>query len=137
MNRRVFLALALAALPLGLGGCAAGGAGAGSSGDRELLTVDDFAQYESMDAYSVIRRLRGHWFNTRSTGTMMDPQLGRNNTAEIQVYIDGVLRPGGVNALKEINCGEVMEMRHMDGRDATMQFGTDHGAGAILVTTGR
>ena len=138
MNRRLFLALALAAIPLGLGGCAAGGAGAGGGGgDRDLLTVEDFGQYDAMDAYAVIRRLRGNWLNTRSTSTMMDPNIGANNQAEIQVYIDGVLRTDGVEALKQININEVMEMRHLDGRDATMQYGTDHGAGAILVTTGR
>jgi hypothetical protein len=48
-----------------------------------------------------------------------------------------VLRTDGVEALKEITVQEVREIRHLDGRDATMQYGTDHGAGAILVTTGR
>lgn len=137
MNRRVFLILAIALLPLGLGACAAGGAGGATGGDRELLTVEDFAQYEAMDAYTVIRRLRGHWFHTRSTGTMLDPDLGANNEMEVKVYIDGALAPRGVEALKELSINEVREMRHLDGRDATMQYGTDHGAGAILVETGR
>ncbi len=137
MNRRVFLALAIAVLPMGAGACAAGGAGAGTSGDRELLTLEDFAQYEAMDVYSVIRRLRGHWFHARSTGTMLDPDLGANNESQIKVYVDGALRTRGIEALKELSINEVREMRHLDSRDATMQYGTDHGAGAILVTTGR
>jgi hypothetical protein len=138
MTRRIFLALAVAALPLAFGGCAAGGAGAGGGGgDRDLLTIEDMAPYESMDVYSAIRRLRGNWFNTRSTSTMIDPNIGRNDPAQIQVYIDGVLRPDGVEALRGITVIEVREIRHLDGRDATMQYGTDHGAGAILVTTGR
>jgi hypothetical protein len=136
MNRRMFFALAIAVLPVAFAGCASGGGGA-ATGDRELLTLEDFAQYEAMDAYTVARRLRGHWFNTRSTGTMIDPNLGANNTAQIKVYVDGVLRPEGIDALKQLSIAEVREMRHLDGRDATMQYGTDHGAGAILVVTGR
>ncbi len=68
---------------------------------------------------------------------MMDPNLGANNQAQIKVYVDGVLRANGVEALKRISILEVSEMRHLDASDATMQYGTDHGAGAILVTTGR
>ena len=133
MHRRMFVALAF--LPLALAGCAAGGSGTVTGTNREILTAQDLAPYEAMDVYSVIRRLRGHWYNTRSTGTMLDPQLGRQNQAEIKVYMDGVLRPEGVEALKQLNVNEVRELRHLDGRDATMQYGTDHGAGAILVIT--
>ena len=136
MNRRVFFALAIVMLPAALGACAAGGPGAASGSDRELLTLEDLEPYLAQNAYTVVRRLRGHWFNTRSTSTMMDPNIGANNQAEIKVYIDGVLRTEGVEALKEISVNEVREMRHLDARDATMQYGTDHGAGAILVLTG-
>ncbi|MFC1791291.1 hypothetical protein ACFL0I_02345 [Gemmatimonadota bacterium] len=137
MNRRVFVTLAIAMFSMGMGGCAAGGPGVASGGDRELLTMEDLAPYEAMDAYSVIRRLRGHWYQTRSTGTMMDPNLGDQNQAAIKVYIDGVLRVEGVEILRGYSCAEIREMRHLDGRDATMQYGTGHGAGAILVVTGR
>lgn len=137
MIRRAILSLALLALPLAIGACAAGGAGSGGSGNPDLLTIEDFQQYEAMDAYAVIRRLRGNWLNTRATGTMIDPDVGANNPAQIKVYVDGALQPQGVEALKDLPITQVREMRHMNARDATMQYGTDHGAGAILVTTGR
>ena len=135
MTRRVLFFLAIALIPAALGACAAGGSGAASTQDRELLTLADFEGFEMMDAYSIIRRFRGHWLNTRSTTTMLDPNIGRNQENQIQVYIDGVLRLESVEALKVLSIGEVQEMRHMNSRDATMQYGIDHGAGAIIVTT--
>ncbi len=146
MNRKVFLTLALAALPLGLGACASGGPGGGAAGgagrDPDLLTLEDLSSYDASDTYTVVRRLRGNWLRTRSTGTMTNVQtggvnadLGSNDESQIKVYIDGSLRPEGVNALKDLPAVDVMEIRHMNARDATMQYGIDHGAGAILVTT--
>jgi len=138
MKPRFYLALGLVALPIWLGGCAAGGAGSSSSNsDPDLLTLEDLAPHENMDAYSVIRRLKGSWLRTRSTGNTLDPSLGSNDETQIKIYIDGSFRVEGVEALKGLPVTEVREIRHLNGRDATMQYGTDHGAGAILVSTGR
>ena len=49
--------------------------------------------------------------------------------------IDGSRAMNGVEALRNINVDQVQEIRHLNSRDATMQYGTDHGAGAIMVTT--
>jgi hypothetical protein len=137
MTRRALFAFMIGLLPLIGGGCAAGGPGTATDSDRELLTTEDLAPYGAQDAYAVIRRLRGHWFSTRSTGTQIDPTLGSGGLGQVKVYVDGVLRPDGLEALKQLTVNEIREMRHLDGRDATMQYGTDHGAGAILVFTGR
>ena len=136
MKRRFFLALGLVALPMALGSCAAGGAGASSNRNPDLLTLEDLAPHEHLDAYSVIRRLKGSWLRTRSTASTLDPALGSNDESQIKIYIDGSLRMEGVEALRDLPVSEVREIRHMNARDATMQYGTDHGAGAILVTTG-
>ena len=40
-----------------------------------------------------------------------------------------------MEALKELSVEQVREIRHLDSRDATMMYGTDHGSGAIQVTT--
>lgn len=137
MTRRALFGLLIALAPLAVAACAAGGPGVGAGSDRELLTREDLAPYDAQDAYSVIRRLRGHWFSTRSTGTSIDPTLGSPGPGQVKVYVDGVLRADGIEALKQLTVQEIREMRHLDGRDATMQYGTDHGAGAILVFTGR
>ena len=138
MTRRALFVFAVALLAAGLAGCAAGGAGTASSNtNRDLLTLEDLAPYEAMDAYAVVRRLRSFWLNPRATGSFgIDPDVA-GSQAQIQVYIDGVRSQDGVEALKQVNVSEVREMRHLDGRDATMQYGSDHGAGAILVVTGR
>jgi hypothetical protein len=41
----------------------------------------------------------------------------------------------GIEALRDLPVEVVQEIRYMNSRDATMQYGTDHGSGAILVTT--
>jgi hypothetical protein len=142
MDRRLFLAVALWVSPLGFAGCAAGGGGAGGGGDPDLLTAENLAPYMASDTYTVIRRLRGNWLRTRATGTMTDmrtgqanPNLGANDESQIKVYVDGSLRIEGVESLKSLPVEDVLEIRRLNARDATMQYGTDHGAGAILVTT--
>jgi hypothetical protein len=135
MNRRVFLALPIAFLPVVFGGCAAGGAGAASGTDRDLLTLEDLAPYQAQDAYSAIRRLRSIWLNVRGTGSYGVDPAGAGAQSQIQVYVDGARRADGIEALRSLLCSEIQEIRHLDARDATMQYGTDHGAGAILVTT--
>ena len=55
--------------------------------------------------------------------------------SQIQVYIDGSRAVTGMDALRDLSVQQVLEIRHMNSRDATMMYGTDHGSGAILVTT--
>jgi hypothetical protein len=70
-------------------------------------------------------------------GATSEDPVTRNMSGqgEVQIYIDGVQMNEGIEALKNLSVREIMEIRHLDARDATMQFGTDHGSGAILVTT--
>ncbi len=147
MNRKVFFAVAIALLPLAFGACASGGAGASSGRDPDLLTLEDLEPYQAQDVYQAIRRLRSNWFNARGSlgSAMFDPSGGggpptvvRADDAgenQVQVYIDGTNQPAGIEALKELSAGDVREIQHMNSRDATMMYGTNHGSGAIQVFT--
>ena len=145
MNRRVFFAVAIGLLPAALGACASGGAGAASGSDPELLTLADLEPYRAQDVYQVIRRLRSNWLNARGAQGTWQPNptdpTGMPSRADdlgegqVKVYIDGVVRPEGMEALKQLSVQEVKEIRHMNSRDATMMYGTDHGSGAIQVFT--
>lgn len=142
-TRKWLLAITVLALSAALGACASAGTG-GSGADREVLTEGDLAPYTMQNAYQVVQRLRGFWLNARTTvggwtaaATSDDPPtraIGQGE-GEVQVYIDGVQMSDGVEALKTISVREIREIRHMDARDATMQYGTNHGSGAILVST--
>ncbi|HZD06446.1 MAG TPA: hypothetical protein VE173_16155, partial [Longimicrobiales bacterium] len=92
----------------------------------------------------VIQRLRGFWLNPRTTIGGWEPAATPDDPptravgqveGEVQVYIDGVQMSEGIEALKSLSVREILEIRHLDGRDATMQYGTNHGSGAVLVTT--
>ncbi len=144
MNRRTLLALAIVLLPAALGACASGGGGAGGA-NRDLLTEADLEPYLAQDVYQAVRRLRSTWFNARGTqGTptaTTDPEhVGVSRAddagaAQVQVYIDGTRAMTGLDALRDLSVQLVQEIRHLNSRDATMMYGIDHGAGAIMVTT--
>jgi hypothetical protein len=47
------------------------------------------------------------------------------------------MRFGGPGALQQINASAIESISYRDGSTATQRFGTDHGNGAILVTSRR
>jgi hypothetical protein len=130
-TRRVWISAGLVFL---LAGCFSAGRGSPYQGDPEHLGWDELHEFESFDAYYVVRRLRPHWLNARRAGpVMVSPQsVGEWH---IQVYVDGIHQPGGPEVLRSISVGDVPEMTHLDSSDATTVYGTDHTAGAIIVQT--
>lgn len=119
-----------------LAGCAsAGKMGSATSGYGDLLTAEDMRGFQPLDAYAMIRRLRSFWLNPRGAGSWTTGPNAEGRQVQIRVYIDGVLQPSSVERLKSLMVSEIREIRHVDGREATLRFATDHGAGAIMVTT--
>jgi hypothetical protein len=87
-------------------------------------------QSEATDAYSAVERLRPQFFRIRGT----NKTFGNSETLEIRVVVDNAGR-GGVESLRQIPTSTVKEIRYINGTDASIQFGTNYGAGAILVQT--
>lgn len=116
-----------------LGACATTGAGSGeASADRDVLTHAQLAGLEHLSAYDVVRRLKPAWLRT---GRGQDSFVsGMQSRRGVRVYVNGALL-GTVVELRQIPSRDVQEIRHMDPREATMEFGTDHTEGALLVTT--
>lgn len=134
MTIRSLRPLVVLLLAAAFAACASGGERTPAGVNRDILTRQELQAYDSQDAYTVIRRLRSSWLNARTTGSMSNPEnLG--SESQIQVYIDGVRTARGVDDLETIDVSQIREIRYLDARDATMVYGTDHGAGAILVTT--
>lgn len=110
---------------IGLAACSsAGGGGSATGGGPNLLTAEDLADVQQLDAHQAIQRLRPRWLRGRG---------GVNPS----VIVDGAGRPEGLAALEAIRVGEVEEMRFMNANDATLRYGTGHNGGAILITTKR
>ena len=98
------------------------------SARRSLLTRADWAHLNAGDAHEVISRLRPQWLRSRSVA---GPNAQRS---QILVYLDG-MKLGSTAELRQINVSAVTRMEHLSGIEATRRFGSDHGAGAIVLET--
>lgn len=122
------LVLAAFALVTGLAGCAStGGSGGGSGGgtrrDPNRITAEELADYTTLSAVDVVRRLRPRWLQGRGGQNM--PQL----------ILDGARMGDAQSALRSLSVSDIQEMQYLNSSDATMRFGTNFPGGAIIVTS--
>ncbi|MEQ9399593.1 MAG: hypothetical protein RJQ04_10565 [Longimicrobiales bacterium] len=123
LTRRAFVTTF--ALTLGLAGCASGGGGGGGGGgSANLITAEQLADMQQLDAYQAIQRLRSNWLRSR----------GGNPP---QVMTDGMRQQGGLDTLRQYRVADIQEIRYMSAGDATNRYGTGFDGGAILITTKR
>ncbi len=115
-------------LVVGLAACASRGPAADRR-DRDVITFDEIARSELVDAYEVVQALRPEFLRTRGSASIRAPE-----PIEAVVYIDGV-RAGPPDTLRRVTRAVLREIRYIDSREATTRFGTGHRGGAILVIT--
>ena len=125
-RRRLILAAGFALLA----GCASGGGGTYASPD--LLTAEQLANYQHMNAFDAIRQLRPQWL--RSNRGQSSVRASSQQQRGLRVYVDGILL-GGTADLRSLEVRAIHEARFLDSREATTRFGTNHAEGAIVVTT--
>ena len=134
MERRTVLTMSAAA-GLAVAGlsvaCASSSESGGASRSRNLITVEELMEVPHSSVYEAVRALRPRWLQARAGASMRSP---RRETP--RVYMDGQLF-GGVDQLWTLLPGEVGELQFLSASDATTRFGTNHFAGAIVVTTRR
>jgi hypothetical protein len=101
--------------------------------ERDLITAAEIQARapDAKSAYDVVQRLRPSFLRKRPGGS-----LTTKEPAPIQVYVDGTLR-GSVYVLRELISQGVIEIRYLNGPDATIRYGTGHENGAIVVKTGK
>ncbi|MCI0432055.1 MAG: hypothetical protein L0271_00195 [Gemmatimonadetes bacterium] len=109
-------------------GCASGG-GPADRQDRNVITLDEIAAAELVDAYEIVQALRPEFLRTRGSASIRAP-----DPIEAVVYIDGV-KTGPPETLRSVRREVLREIRYIDSREATTRYGTGHRGGAILVTT--
>jgi len=110
--------------------CAAGTQGSARAPSRRILLGDEIQKANAATAYDAVATLRPEWLQRRGRTSVRDAAAG-----ELVVYVDG-MRQGGVTSLRNIRATDVFQMEYLDGPSATVQFGTGHGGGAILVRIG-
>lgn len=134
MTVRSVLVIGVAAAALTVSGCAGTSRSDDASpaaGDRNVLAEAELSTARDLDMYQALQRLRPAWLRVRSTGS-----IEHAGSEGVRVYVDRIPL-GGVEVLRGIAVQTVQQVRYLGGADATLQFGTNHGSGAILITTRR
>ena len=129
MNRPSFAPWVLLVVAGVLHACASGGSSTTSGGSGNVITRADMAGLERLTALQVVERLHPQWLRARGPDSF-------EASNEVVVYIDGT-RMGGIGELRRLNATEVAEIRYLDSRQATTQFGSGHTSGAIFLLTHR
>jgi hypothetical protein len=121
------------------GSSTAAGGSRTSSGGQDVITEADIQgrAADAANAMQIIQKLRPQMLRNRGLAVL--PTAGR--TAEEaaaaslpRVYIDTIAY-GDLNQLTNVNANQIREIRYINARDATTQWGTGHMGGVILVLT--
>jgi hypothetical protein len=88
-------------------------------------------QTEATDAYAVVARLRPQFMRIRGSKESISTSA---TPLEVKVVVDNATR-GDLESLHQIPTSTLKEIRYLNGTDASIQFGTNYGGGAILVFT--
>ena len=130
MSARSLLSLAIVCIVMSTA-CRTAGASGGPTRDRNLITAEELMAVPHSSVFEAVRALRPRWMQARAGLSLTNPAQQTP-----RVYIDGQLR-GELDEMWTILPGEVQEIRFMSASDATTRFGTNHIAGAIVITTRR
>lgn len=133
MRRMIVGILLVAAAGCGGGGSQqAGSAPRPVRGPANLITEAEINAGNYQHALEIIQNLRPAMLIARGTSAVTS---GANTTSvPVVIYVDDV-RMNDQSGLQNIPAGQVREIRFINARDATTRWGTNHGSGAILVTT--
>jgi hypothetical protein len=119
--------ISIIALALVMASCSSAGTGSASSRNSNVVTIAELAELDYLTGLEAVRRLRPNWLRVRGQST-----FSRQGSAGIRLYVDG--RPhDDISELGRIPATDILEMRFLNGREATTRYGTDHTNGAILV----
>lgn len=101
-----------------------------------LITTDEIEERAptAQHAQEIIERLRPQWLRPRRGAVSMS---GMTTAPAIRVYLNDIRQQGGTDVLRTILRDEVVELRFVNGVDASARYGVDHELGAVLVRTRR
>jgi hypothetical protein len=141
---RFFALTAVVAVLLGCSGSRSGDSSQAPRRQANLITTEEIqAARSTQHAYDLIRMLRPQWLQQRgvqSLGSPVEMRPGERQPTQagiaVKVYLDGS-RVGGVEVLRNVLASDVLSAQYLGGPEAASRFGTDHGGGAILITSRR
>lgn len=137
MRARVVIAALAAAVSVG---CATSGTSAAdnSGSTRRQPDIIDESEIvarasDAANALQIIQKLRPQMLTGRGLASPTDVT---GETARPKVYVDNISY-GDLGALSNLAANQIRQIRFLNSRDATTQWGTGHMGGVILVTTKR
>lgn len=120
MQRMLGAALMVAALAA----CGPSGTSAPGRGNPRLLTAEEIEASPTTNLFEVVQRLRPSWLVAKYQG----------GTRGLPAVYVGSQRAGGIEYLRTINTGNVLEVRYFDPIDASSRFGRNVPFGVIQIT---
>ncbi|MEX2152536.1 MAG: hypothetical protein WD825_04305 [Gemmatimonadaceae bacterium] len=129
MSRLCARGLAPAILLLLAACSAAPGARRSNAVDPFLITTEELQASRYTTAFQVVQSVRPQWLRLRGPTSLKQGE-------SVKVYLDGSLL-GGPEQLQQITTRSISSIRFLDGNEATLRWGLDHGQGALVVSTRR
>jgi hypothetical protein len=117
--------LAFMALSLLFVSCMTTEAGSGDASPGVISREEIQELGNTGDAYTLIQHYEPQWLETRGQGSI-------NRKNEVVVYIEGGRQPG-VSSLRQVSVTDVQKIEFLGPSEATMEYGSGHGNGAIMV----
>lgn len=96
--------------------------------DRDVLLRTELTenQQAEMTVYEAVRLYRPHMLRSSLPTTLRGTQV------ELAVYLDET-RYGNIAVLQRFRMVSVDRVEYLSGSEATTRFGTNHGAGVIII----
>jgi hypothetical protein len=117
------------------GGCASVHEGTTGKVQGDVLTAEEIATTTAQNAYEAISLRRPFFLKSRGTRSLREAPVGQTVDYPV-VYLDRMYY-GDLESLKNISVTTIDVIRYLDFNAATLQFGTGHSGGIILILTRR
>jgi len=101
----------------------------------DVLTAEEIATTNAQNAYDAISLRRPFFLKSRGMRSLREAPAGQTVEYPV-VYLDRMYY-GDLESLKNISVSLIDQIRYLDFNAATVQFGTGHSGGIILVITKR
>lgn len=97
----------------------------------DVLTAEEIATTTAQNAYDAISLRRPFFLKSRGRRSLRDAPTGQ--TVEYPVVFVDRMYYGELESLRNISVHLIAEIQYLDFNAATVQFGTGHSGGIILV----
>jgi len=113
------------------GSCTSVQQGSTASVKSDVLTAEEIATTTAQNAYDAISLKRPFFLKSRGMRSLHDAPAGQ--TVQYPVVFVDRMYFGELESLRNIAVNSITEIRYLDFNAATVQFGTGHSGGIILV----